>query len=210
MKAARLFAVIAGVVGAALMLFSGVLCFASLDAPAKLTQEPKEAIACAEELVNALESGDLTAAAEKMYGQPELGTRDALYGEAAAVWDIFCTGISCRITSECYVSGSHLAMDAEVTVPDITSITDTLQEHARTLMKERIASATEMAQLYDAENNFRMDLIEDVMAQAVEQAFRETPEMLTTEVTLELLPENGTWYVLPDAALLKALSGGLA
>lgn len=210
MKAARLFAVMLGIVGLALMLGTVGLCLTSLDAPVKLQEVPREAVACAEELRQALDEGNLTAVEEKLYGQPSLGVEEALTEEAAAVWELFRTGISCELTSDLYVSGSALAVDAVVTVPEIASITDTLQDHALTLMNQRIASATEMSELYDEGNNFRVELIEEVMAQAVETAFKEPPEMLTYETTWLLVFREGQWWAVPDQALMKALSGGLA
>lgn len=210
MKAARLFAVMLGIVGLALMLGTVGLCLTSLDAPVKLQEVPQEAVACAEELRQALDEGNLTAAEEKLCGQPSLGVEEALTEEAAAVWGLFRTGISCELTSDLYVSGSALAVDAVVTVPEIASITDTLQDHALTLMNQRIASATEMSELYDEGNNFRVELIEEVMAQAVETAFKEPPEMLTYETTWLLVFREGQWWAVPDQALMKALSGGLA
>lgn len=45
MKAARLFAVMLGIVGLALMLSTVGLCLTSLDAPVKLQEVPQEAVA---------------------------------------------------------------------------------------------------------------------------------------------------------------------
>lgn len=210
MKAARFFAVILGIAGLILMLGTTGLCLTSLDASVKLTEVPQEAVQCAKELQQALAEGNLAAAGQKLYGQPDLGVDGGLTGEAAAVWEKFRTGISCEFISDYYVSGSDIAIDAVVTVPDIASITDSLQDHALTQMNERIAAATEMAELYDGENNFRVELIEEVMAQAVELSFAEAPEMLTYETTWTLVSRDGQWWVAPDQALLKALAGGLA
>lgn len=209
MKAARAFAVIFGVLGLILMLGTAGLCFVSLDAPVRV-EVPEAAVQTAEDMLNAIADGDFTKASEYMYRRPDLGADRALTGEAAAVWEIFQSGISCELTSECYYSGTSLAIDAVITVPDIASITDSLNSHARELMNQRIAAATEMEELYDEENNFRQDLIDDVMAQAVECALAEEPETLTFEATLGIVYEGKQWWVVPDNGLMNALTGGLA
>lgn len=209
MKIARVVAVIFGIVGLVLMLGTTALCLLSLDAPVRV-EVPQAAQQQAQTVMDAIAEGDFTAASENMYDRPDLGTDQALTGEAAAVWEIFQSGISYEFTSECYYSGTSLAIDAVLTVPDIASITDSVDDHARTLMNERIAAATEMEELYDAENNFRQDLVDDVMAQAVERALAEEPELLTFETTLGIVYEGKQWWVVPDQALLKALCGGVA
>lgn len=210
MKIARFFAVLFGILGLTLMLGTTVLCLSSVDAPVKLADLPEAAERCPAEMMDALAAGDFTAAAARMYGQPDLGADQALTEEAAAVWDIFRSGISYEFTSDFYVSGSRMAIDAVLRVPDIASITDSLDDHARNLMNGRIAAATEMAELYDEENNFRQDLIDEVMAQAVEMALAEQPEMLTVETTVGIVYAQGQWWAVPDQALLTALAGGLA
>lgn len=209
MKIARFFAVIFGILGILLMLGTTVLCLTSLDAPVKLSDLPEAAEQCPVQMMDALAAGDFTAASARMYGQPDLGADQGLTEEAAAVWGIFQSGISYEFTSDFYVSGSRIAIDAVLTVPDITSITDTLDDHARDLMNSRISAATEMAELYDGENNFRQDLIDEVMAAAVEKTLAEEPEMLTVETTVGIVYEQGQWWAIPDQALMTALAGGL-
>ena len=209
MKAAKVFAMVFAVLGLVLMLGTAGLCFASLDAPVKL-KNMEYAQDCAREVMEAIADGDFDAASELLYYHPDLGTGRTLTGEAAAVWEIFKNGISYEFTSACYAVSNHIYMDAVVTVPDIASITDSLESHARSLLNDRISAATEMSELYDDAHNFRQELIDEVMARAVELALAETPEKLSFETTLELVREGKQWYVAPDRALLNALTGGLA
>lgn len=208
MKVARFFAVFFGILGLLLMLGTAVLCFGSLDAPV-WAEVPREVKECAEEAVRLLDEGDLNAAADMFYGNPRLGTDRDLSEEAADVWEIFCEGISCELTSEVYVSGSSYAADAVITVPKISSITDTITEHGKRLLDERIAVAEKMAELYDENGEFRQDLINEVMDQATELAFGEEPEMLTFETTFGFVYQAKRWQAVPDQTLMRALHGGL-
>jgi hypothetical protein len=161
-------------------------------------------------MVALLEEGNLTAVSEKLYGNPDLGVRQNLTGEAAAVWEIFCEGISCELVSDFYVNGTSFCVNAVMTVPKIASITDSVTTHAKTLLDERIAVAEKMDELYDENNEFRKDVIDEVMAQAVERSFAEETEVLTYETTFGFVSRENQWYVVPDAAFLRALSGGLS
>ena len=208
MKAAKVFAVIFGILGILLMLGTAGLCFASLDAPVR-AEIPAEAADCAEVFCETVSSGDLTLAAEMIYGKPDLGTGGALTEEAAAVWEIYRSGISCQLVSDVYVSGSGFAVDAVITVPEIASITDSVAAHGRVLLDGKVAAAEKMAELYDESGEFRQDLIDEIMDQAVALAFAEEPQTQSRETTFGLVYAGKQWYVVPDAAFLQALQGGL-
>jgi hypothetical protein len=175
---ARFFAVVFGILGLVLMLGTAVVCFGSLNAPVR-AQIPQAAKTCAEELVELLEDGDLAAVSEKLYGNPKLGVDQTLSGEAAAVWEIICEGISCELASEVYVSGSSFSVDAVMVVPDIADITDTVTDHAKAILDERIAVAEKMDELYDENNEFRQDVIDQVMTEAVKLSLAEEVETET-------------------------------
>lgn len=209
MKAARFFAVIFAIAGLVLMLGTAALCFASLDAPVKL-RNVEAAQECAELVMDAIADGDFTAASENMYYRPNLGVDRGLSQEAAQVWEIFTDGISYEFTSRCYAQGNGIYIDAVVTVPDIASITDSLESHARTLMNQRITEAQDMDELYDDGNNFRQELIDEVMDRAVALSLAEEPQTLVFETTLGLVYSGKQWWVVPDQGLLNALTGGLA
>ena len=209
MKIARIFAVIFGVLGLVLMLGTAALCFSSIDAPVR-AEVPRQVRDCGDELVALLNEGELNNLPGKLYGRPHLGTDGPMTGEAAAVWEIFQDGISCELVSDYYVSGSSFAVEAVITVPDIESISDTVTEHARAMLDEKIAVAEKMAELYDESGEFRQDLIDEIMAQAVALSFAEEPETLTFETTIGFVYESNQWYAVPDQAFYRALAGGLA
>lgn len=211
MKVARIFAVILGIAGLLVMLGTAVLCFVSLDAPARVLSTPAGARECSEALMEALETGDYAAAGKYLYGQPDLGVNAQPSGEAAAaVWQAFRDSFSYEFIGECYVSGSGMARDVQVTALEVSSVTETLSTRAHDLLTARVEAAEEMSELYDVENNFRADLIAEVMEEALTQALAEDALLVTREVTLSLIYRDGQWWVVPDTALLLAISGGVA
>ena len=211
MKAARFFAVIFGILGVVLMLGTTVLCLVSLDAPVSLTEVPKEAQVCAQELMEAIEAGDFSAAAGKLYGQPDLGA-EGIPGDAAgqAVWTAFVDSISYEFTGSFYATESGIAQKASITALSIPSVTEKLSSRASALLSQRVNAATEMSELYDENNDFRADLVDQVLEEALRQALAEDAQTVTRDVTLNLTYRDGQWWVVPDAALLTAITGGVA
>ena len=66
MKAARVFAVIFGIVGLVLMVGTAVVCFGALDAPVR-AEVPEAVQECAAEVVQLLNEGDLNNVRLKLY-----------------------------------------------------------------------------------------------------------------------------------------------
>ena len=52
-------------------------------------------------------------------------------------------------------------------------------------------------------------LPEDMLTQALTEVLTEQEPTVTRKVTLKLVNQDGQWWVVPDAALLEVLSGGL-
>lgn len=211
MKAARFFAVIFGLIGTVLMVGAIGLCLLSLDAPVRMAETPEAAAARSEELMEAIGQGDFAAAGNVLYGQPDLGVERLPDEESAMmVWTAFTGSFSCEFKGDCYATDSGIARDAAITALDIPSVTASLSRRAHALLTARVESATDMAELYDEENNFREDLVEEVLTQALVQALAEDAELVTRDVTLNLICRDGQWWVVPDEALLTALTGGMA
>lgn len=211
MKLARIFAYVSGALGSVLMAGAVVFCLLSLDAPVKMVKYPQEAMDRAEALLDYIENGDFAAASGILYGQPDLGAdREPEDEVGKMVWAAFLDSLSCEIKGKCYASDKGLVCDAVVTGLDISSVMEKLTERTHALLTQRIEQATDMSELYDEENNFRQELITQVLYQAVEQAIREDGKLVDRDVTMGLVYRNGQWWVVPDRALLQAISGGLA
>ena len=65
MKIARFIGVLFGILGVVLLVGTAVLCFLSLDATAEVAQLPQAGLDCAQEVMDALGSGDWEKAAAR-------------------------------------------------------------------------------------------------------------------------------------------------
>lgn len=209
MKIARIFSAVVGVLGAAVMVFSVILCLCSLDAEPKLKELPEGAVACAQELQQAVAKADFEAISRCLYGHPNLGAEEKMTDTAGkTLWEAFEDSLSLTYEGSCYATNSGIGCNAVVTSLDVASVAQSLSGHAHALMTQRVAQAEEMEELYDENNNFRTDLVEEVLQQAMGKAL-ENGETVKRNVTLTLVCENGQWYAVADEAFLQAISGGL-
>ncbi len=211
MKIAKFFAGIFAALGTVLMVGAIGISLMSLDAPARVGEVPEAVTDLSQALMDAVSGGDFASAGALMYGQPDLG---AGQGSADPVetmlWEAFTDSIRYEFTGSCYVTETGFARDASITTLDITAAADAIAEQARALLTQRVETAQEMEELYDEENNFREELIQEVLLEGARQALRENGQTVTTQVTLHFLYRDGQWWALPDQALLKAISGGVA
>lgn len=208
MKIARFFAVIFGILGLLLLVGSIGLCLFSLKAPVRILELPQEAVNTSEAFAQALNDGDLTAAARYLYGQPDLGAEgNPADPETAAVWDAFLASMAFEYTGKCQAGDSGLYRTASVTTMDIASVTQKLPERAQSLVNQRIASAEELTEIYDESGSFRQELVEEILQQALQQSLTQDAQTLSREVTVKLINRDGKWWVVPDQALLQMLSG---
>lgn len=211
MKAARFFGGILFCLGLVLTAGSVGLCFWFRDADPWVRQIPQEAQACTEELIQALERGDFDAAADRMYGQPDLGVSgERADDQTAMIWDAFARSMTFSFDGDCVYRDGGFCRDVTVTTLDVAALTESAGERAHTLLTQRVEQAQDMSELYDEENNFRQDLVDEVFYQAVEEAVEAQTDTVTDTATLQLVYEDGQWWVLPDQTFLRAISGGQA
>jgi hypothetical protein len=187
------------------------LCLVSLNAPARMGEIPREALQAADALEAAVTARDYAALEGCIYGQPDLGLSGSVEEDlAAGVWAQLQDSITFSWKDEAYLEGTAICRDAVVTYVDIAGITDNLPMRAHALLTKRVEEATDMAELYDEGGEFREDLMDQVMAQALQEACREDAKTVAVQTKIQLVYRDGQWWAIPDAALLTALSGGLA
>ena len=210
MKIARFFGVLFGILGVILLVGTAILCFVSLDAPTEVAQLPQAGLDCAQEVMDALAEGNWEKAASRMYGQPDLGVSAAPESpEAQKLWQAFQKSLTYEFIGPCYATDTGFARNAMVSALKVSSVTDKVSTYAREMLNERIAAATEMAELYDESGEFRSDLMDEIMTLALDKALAQNGEMEVVDVTLGLIYRDGAWWVVPDQALLKLLTGGV-
>jgi hypothetical protein len=75
------------------------------------------------------------------------------------------------------------------------------------LMNQRIAAAEELSELYDENNEFREELVTQILQEALDQSLRQDLQTVTRDITLKLVNRDGSWWIVPDQALMHALTG---
>lgn len=208
MKVARFFAVIFAVLGVLLLLGSMGWILASRDAQVRVLEVPQGAVQCSEAFASALENGDLAAAAERMYGQPDLGIDGAISDpETALVWEAFLEQMRFSFTGKCYPVDNGFARDASVEVLDVARVTEKLPELTQTLINQKIASAEKLEEIYDEAGRFHPELADQILREALQQALSQDTEVICRDVAVKLVNRDGAWWVIPDQTLLQTISG---
>lgn len=211
MKIARFFAAVFAVLGIVLMLLSVVVCFASMDAKVKVLETPEGAVACAEQLVQAVDAGDFAAIEKLLYGQPSLGAAGEPEDPVAAMlWQRYREEMTCVAGSKLHLSGTDFVCNVTVTTLDVASITGSVQARAKVLLEQAVAAATDMEQLYDGSGNFHPELLDQVVEQALSQAMEADARYITTETGFKVIRWDGQWWAVPDQAMLNAIAGAAA
>lgn len=211
MKIAKFFAGIFGAIGTLLLVGSIGLCLFSLNAPVRVEEIPVGAEECADSLADAIAEKEFGVLEGCIYGQPTLGLEGTIEETMVfEIWNVFENNLTFSWTGACYLKDAAVCRDAAVTYLEVASITENLQTRAHALLTQKVGAATDMAELYDDGGQFREDLMTQVLYEALDQACQEDARTVTETVTVEFVCRDGQWWAVPDAVLLKALSGGLA
>lgn len=208
MKIARFFAGFFACIGVLLLAGSLAFLLMNQDAPVRVLEMPQEAVGCSDSFAQVLDDGNLKAASLLLYGQPDLGV-EGIPGtlENSLLWEAFLSSITFEYTGKCYATQNGFARDASITTLNLDSVTEKLPERAQSLLNQRVAAADNLAEIYDEGNHFREELVTQILQEALEQALVQDAKTITREVTLKLIHRDGSWWVVPDQALLQALSG---
>ena len=208
MKIARCFAVIFACIGMVLLVGSMAFLLLNRNAEVKIRELPQGAVTCADAFAQALNDGNLEAAAQMIYGQPDLGVAGMPERkETAAVWNAFVESIAFEYTDQWQVADQGLSGKATITTMDVNDVMMKMPEYVKTLLNEEIHAAEDVTELSDDSGQFREDLVAEVLQQAVQRILSQDTVCVTREVTLKFVNRDGAWWVVPDQALLHALSG---
>ena len=208
MKIARFFAAIFACIGTLLLIGSMGFFLLNRNADVRIQELPQEAVSVSEAFSQALNGGDLEAAAQLMYGQPDLGmSNGSADRESALVWEAFRDSIAFTYAGECYVEQATLVRKGTITTMNISSVLETLPERTQALLNQRITTAEALTDIYDENNDFRQELVDAVMREALQQSLTQDAQMVTREVTVKLVNRDGQWWVVPHQNLLQVLTG---
>ena len=208
MKLERFFSYIFAGLGVVLLIVSFGVCLLSRNAPVRMTEVPAGAEQCAEAFCDAVNNGELVNMSRMIYGQPDLGMENLPEApEATLVWQAFADSISCEFDGGYYPMDAGIAREVKITTMDVVALMENLAQHAQTVLEEKVAAAGTLADIYDENNNYREDLVELVMQEALQRVLAQDVKTVTWNVTLNLINRDDSWWIVPDQSLLQAISG---
>ena len=110
---------------------------------------------------------------------------------------------------ELYATDSGVAQNITVTTLDMGSVTANLKERSEKLLERRVKAAEDPDEVYDENNEYREDFVMQVLYDATVQALNQDAKTVTSDVTINMIYENGQWWIVSDPALLSAITGGV-
>ena len=163
----------------------------------------------AQDVMDRLCAGDYAGASAGMVGNPDLGAdREPADDVGKLLWEAFLESLRYEFQGQPYAVDRGLAWDAEVSCLDFDSVTGNLGHRCRELLDQRVARAENVSEVYDENNEYREDVVMEVLREAVETAIREDGRTTVLPMTVKLACVDGRWLVVPDGELLKVFSWG--
>lgn len=173
-------------------------------------QIPEEAVRRAEAMISAACAGDYPGASRYLYGSPSLGEipEDASPG-VKQIWEAFQESLSYEFPGECYMTDSGLTLDVKLRYLDVNEALAGLDARTEALLEQHVQAAQDSEELYDENHNFRQELIDQILEEAVSQVLAEDQTYGETTIALQLVFDREQWWVMPDSALLEILAGAV-
>lgn len=206
----KLLSVIFIIIGIAAAVAAVNLGLSNKDADPVLLAPPEEAKLQVVGMMDAVCAGDFAGASAYLQGQPDLGVdREASDPVGVLIWNAFCDSMSYELVGECYGTEEGLAQDLTISCLDITSVTEVLKERSQTMLEQRVEEAEDLDEVYDEDLQYREDFVMSVLYDAAEVALDEDAGTMTAELTVNMIYQNETWWIIADRNLLDAISGGI-
>ena len=175
-----------------------------------LIQPSQEAVRHAERFMEAVCNGEFDLAQTMIQGQPDLGTGKELSSAAGQrIWDAYVQSLDYELVGGLYATQTGLVQNVKIIGLELSTATEEVGQRARMLLNAAVDAAKDVTELYDAQNNYREDLVMDLLDQAVRAALEEDVRYGYQVIPLQLVYEDGSWWVAGDRNLFSAISGGL-
>ena len=198
-----------GCLGAVLAVTALLICLTQRNAQPRLFGTAAGAEECAQAMMENIAQGNYAAASAYLYGTPSLGTGTQPESDTAGIlWEAFVSSLDFEPLGGCYATVSGLARDYSVSSLDLPKLTQALKDAAPGILESRLDAAEDMTLIYDENGEYRKAFAQSVLEEAARQVLASADSVDRT-VTLNLVYEGNQWWVVPDQALLSAISGGI-
>lgn len=174
-------------------------------------QKPQNAEDRAQAMLDAVKDGRYEDAESMFLHAVDLGMeRETDTPMSRALWQAYKENLEFLPVGELYPTENGVARDYTVRYLDMETTLAPLQGRAKVIMEYRIESATYVSEIYDGKNEYRQELVADVVETAFNQLMEqgELP-VLEKSFTIELVYMEGQWKILAHESLLRAITAGL-
>lgn len=210
MRASKICSVFFGVIGTVLAALVLTLCLLGRGAEPEILMEPDGAVLCARSMMTKLCAGDYAGASAYLYGRPQLDSGKGRETETGdQIWEAFTSSMEYELVGRCHATTGGIAQRVRLRSLAVPSITGGLKERAQNLLEARVNQAEDMAQVYDENYDYREDFVLAVLHDATADAIAQDGQYTEQELTLNLVYDRNQWWIVPDQALLNAISGGV-
>jgi hypothetical protein len=145
-----------------------------------------------------------------LYGKPELDSgREPTLAVGGVLWEAFRESLHCEFTGSCYATQSGISREVTVTALDISQVMEPLKRRSDALMTQRAENAEDPDTVYDENNGYREDFVMEVLCEAAQEVLAQQEYLTSRTLTLNLVYEDGQWWILPDQEMINILSGKL-
>ena len=209
MKFAKFLSIFFAVIAVALIVATAMGYVRFHREPPMIQTPVEEAEIRTELLMEAICRGDYAAAAESLYGKPELQWNQESASELGELlWQEYSSSMSYAFSGPCYVTPSGIFRDVTVTVLDIPVLGPKIQERFELLMAPYLEEARYDSEAFDENGVLRQDFAVSVLRRAAEHIlYHYTNDCASYQITLELVFENGQWWVVPQRTLIDIVAG---
>ena len=146
---------------------------------------------------------------DMLYGQPGIGAgRQPKDDVGVLLWEAFLDSLTYELEGGFYATESGVAQNVTITTLDISSVTGVLRERAQAMLQDRVAHTADADDVYDGNNEYREEFVMAVLYDAAKSALETDAKTVTHPVTINLIYENGQWWIMPEDSLLDAIAGG--
>lgn len=205
------FSVLFGILAAVIASAAVWLAANCRENPPVLLAVPEAAVRQAETVMDALCTGDFASARKGLYGTPDLDAdRKPADMVGQLIWKAYVDSLDYELVGDVYATDTGLAQDVKIISLELPAATEKLGQRAQALLQQGVEQARSVSEIYDENNAYKESFVAEVLEEATRQALEEDVRYTYQVVSLQLVCSDGRWWVLPDRALLNAISGSTA
>ena len=199
-----------GLLGISFAVLGIFLALTNTNSEPVLVEQPQSAMEQIQTMLDALCEGDYDTVSDCLYGTPDLGLDRAPQDAVGQLfWQSLTDSYTYELRGDFHATDSGVSVNVTIHALDLDSVTVNLRQRAQDMLEEKIAQAVDTSEIYDSNNEYREEFVMGALYDAALVALEEDATITSWDMTLNLIYKDGQWWIMPDEALLQAISGGV-